>query len=489
MISLIIRNLGRNKNRIRPMIFILALSFMLLLLGNSLLEYSNAAFHTAYTEQISGDMSVSAIGESTFSLFGSDALLIGEYIIPPTMDNYDSLKAAVEQLSGTVGTAGVVTSLSRAEFRGRSTDHVLFGVDFLEYAEFFPDLDIIKGSFPPAGRPGILIQQDRFDELVSQFAADNPEDLLGESILLTAAYDNTFTIREVPLTGVIRYPVMDQALQTVALVDVDTARALNGYVYGSTADVLIPESQQRFIDGDIDDLFGEADDIFASPDESSEQSRDLVQDSFYQNEYADETIAAQNPMEGSWNFLLISLHPHASERRVRAGIHQLGYTPEEGYQVRGWRSTVGGIAQLVWFVQLMLNAGLLFVALGAAIITTNALMLSVLERTKEIGTMRALGAVRSKVSIMIGVETIIVVIGAAGLGLLLGGVAGLVINQLDIVLDNQYIHILFGGGPIGSLVTVRLFVIHLCVAAVLAIAAMVYPLKKALSVGPAKAMS
>ena len=137
----------------------------------------------------------------------------------------------------------------------------------------------------------------------------------------------------------------------------------------------------------------------------------------------------------------------------------------------------------------MFNAGLIFVAVGAAIIATNALVLSVLERTGEIGTMRALGAGRGRVSLMIGLETLVVVMGAAILGIVAGTIATEALNGADYVVNNRYIAILFGGEPIRGAVTSGLVGAHLLAAAGLSACAVVYPLKKALGVSPREAMA
>lgn len=256
MLLLIFRNIRRNGARLRPMVGILGLSFLLLLVGNALLEHSDAAFHSAYTDNLAGDMAVSAVGDATFTLFGSDALLVGEYQVPPTLVNFAGLQRDVTELPQVRASAGVVTSAARVEVGGRRSEQALFGVRFSDYTALFPQLDVVQGDFPSEDRPGMMIQQHQYDNLTARGV--NIE--FGETrATLTVAYDNTFTIREVPITGVYRYPVRDQVLDRVMLVDVQTARALNGYVYGSLDAADIPESQRELFDADLDDLFGAGD--------------------------------------------------------------------------------------------------------------------------------------------------------------------------------------------------------------------------------------
>jgi putative ABC transport system permease protein len=157
--------------------------------------------------------------------------------------------------------------------------------------------------------------------------------------------------------------------------------------------------------------------------------------------------------------------------------------------VRDWYRTVGGNASLVRYLQILFNAGLVFVAVGAAIIATNALVLSVLERTGEIGTMRALGAGRARVALMIAMETLVVVTGSAVVGIVLGALATQALNGADYLVANRYIAILFGGEPVRGIVSSGLVLSHAVAAIVLTAVAVIYPLKKALGVSPREAMA
>ncbi|MFP4153835.1 MAG: ABC transporter permease, partial [Alkalispirochaeta sp.] len=192
---------------------------------------------------------------------------------------------------------------------------------------------------------------------------------------------------------------------------------------------------------------------------------------------------------GAWNFLLVSLRDPADRAGVIGWLERNGYSEDAGYRVRDWYRTVGGNASLVRYLQYLFNAGLVFVALGATIIATNALVLSVLERTKEIGTMRALGGGKGRIGGMIALETLIVVTGAGLLGILAGTVGVHVLNGADVVVENQYIRILFGGESVQGSVSVSLVVNHIVAAVALAAVSVLYPLKRAFAVSPREAMA
>lgn len=469
--ALVLRNIHRNLRRLLPMLGILSVVFLLLVVGNALLAYSGAALYRTYATHVAGDLSLSARGAQSFTIFGSEALLVGEYLVPGVIGDFGQLEAAATAMPEVRATAGVVSALARVTV-GDTRMHSLMGVDFGAYRAFFPALGLVAGRWPEAGERAVVLPESW------------GESVLGQRALLAVAHSASFTLREVPVTGLFRYPVRDEQLDRVALVDPDTARALNGHVYGTVARAAVNGDKLDLLDSDLDDLFAVADE--------AEVSTEAVDINEVEAFFADLTAAeaARTTMEGAWNFLLVALHDRADGPLVRRALERAaGGGSVGGVLVRDWRATVGGTAQLGWFLQLLLNLGLFFVALGAAAIVTNALVLAVLERTREIGTMRALGATRGFIAALIAAETIVVVIGGAIAGVLLGVVALHTIEAAEVVVSNRYLLILFGGGALRGALSGALVVAHFGAAAVLAALAVIYPLKRALGISPTKAMS
>ena len=472
---------------------ILILAFALLIIANALLGTAGDAFRDAYTQNIVGDLTVGAVGESSFTIFGSDALLVGEYLIPPTLVEYDRLRAIAEAHPRVRASAGIVSATARVEIERLRETQVLFGVEFAEYGDLFPDLTVVAGGFPRPGQPGILIQEHRYDE-ISERRGSAPR--IGSPVLITVAYASSFTIREVPLAGVYRYPVSDELLRRVALVDVDTARALNGHLYAAGESAIVPDEHREFAGSDLDDLFGTAEsfaeDETIDPDlpvPTDDRLSDL--EAFFSRDPATPDGTARDatrPVEGAWNYLLVALDRPDAERSVRSAFARAGFSEQNGFVVRNWRDSVGGTALLVRYLQVMVNIGVLFVAFGSAIIATNAIVLSVLERTSELGTMRALGASRARIAALITVETVIVVVGAAMIGIGIGVVGAGLLNAASVTPDNRYLRILFGGESLHASVGVALILRHVLASIGLGVAATVYPLKKAFSIDPARAI-
>jgi putative ABC transport system permease protein len=138
------------------------------------------------------------------------------------------------------------------------------------------------------------------------------------------------------------------------------------------------------------------------------------------------------------------------------------------------------------FVALVL--GVLGVLIGfslaiAAVGLVNSLSLSVLQRRREIGLLRALGLDRRQVRIMVLVESLQLTIAGGLVGLVLGIVYGWAAALTALSSDH---HI---GGYFLPTIPVALVVIVLAAAAVLAVVASLAPTRRATAVSPVTALA
>jgi ABC-type lipoprotein release transport system permease subunit len=87
-----------------------------------------------------------------------------------------------------------------------------------------------------------------------------------------------------------------------------------------------------------------------------------------------------------------------------------------GLQVVDWKEATGIVGQFVLVMRLVLVTALFIIFIVALLIINNAMVLATLERTSEIGTMRAIGAQRGMVVALFLVETIVLGLIAGVLG-------------------------------------------------------------------------
>ncbi len=205
----------------------------------------------------------------------------------------------------------------------------------------------------------------------------------------------------------------------------------------------------------------------------------------------DDASAAYPPSqlgEGLALNVAIRLHDPArvseGQAAVQAAIDRAGLP----LQVIDWRTAAGMIGQLVSVVQVVMVVAVGVMFLVSMVIINNALVMATMERTGEIGTMRAVGAQRGFVIALFVFETLLVGVGASLVGA--AGAAALVgwLGSVGIPAGADIFTILFGGPALyPSLVAtdVLLGVGLVCVVSVLAT---IYPAALAAGVPPVVAL-
>jgi putative ABC transport system permease protein len=187
-------------------------------------------------------------------------------------------------------------------------------------------------------------------------------------------------------------------------------------------------------------------------------------------------LAPAAAVSGFW----LDSDPKADGRQVIDDVQQSLPTIKE-------LSVSGGLAERteytkIFDVLLLVAVGLLGVSVLIALVGVgNTLSLSVLERTRENALLRAMGLTRRQLRGMLAIESLLMALVAAGLGILLGlvygwtGTVALMGSQVDAGV--QY------AVPVRLLVTIAL------VAAVAGLLASVLPARRAARVAPAGALA
>jgi ABC-type lipoprotein release transport system permease subunit len=157
-------------------------------------------------------------------------------------------------------------------------------------------------------------------------------------------------------------------------------------------------------------------------------------------------------------------------------------------QVVDWQAAAGMVGQFIFIVRLVLLVALLIVFGVALVILNNTMVMATMERTNEIGTMRAIGAGRRFVVSMLLAETLALGLVAGGIGSLLG--AGLVklLGAVGVTAPSDVLIFLFGGPRLYPTVGVGHLVGALAVILLVALGSTLYPAWLAIRVQPIEAM-
>jgi putative ABC transport system permease protein len=176
-------------------------------------------------------------------------------------------------------------------------------------------------------------------------------------------------------------------------------------------------------------------------------------------------------------FVMASVEPGASPAQVQRGIEQAtqGFGDIQVLDQAAFRDKYAGqIDQLLGLVTALLAMAILIALFGIV----NTLGLSIFERTRELGLLRAVGMGRRQVKRMIRWESVIIAILGAVLGLAIGAFFGWALQQSLVSEGVTELRI-----PIGQLV------VYLVFAGIVGVIAAIWPARRAARLNVLEAIS
>ncbi len=446
--------------------------------ANSLFENINQGLKKSFVGSFSGDLVLAAASETNFSLFGNEMPIIGEFENIPPLSGYLDIMDSLERLENVEFLSPIVSGAGYLEVDGVKTAVPVFGIDPDTYFNVCSDIEIVEGSIDKLKNNGIFINTALLGIIEKKL---NRTLKIGEPVTLSMYSDGSFRIRTALFAGVHSYIGRTKTLERVVLTDPVIVRSLANY---TLSHVVNEQSSNSDIDDfEMDDLFSdEGNDVSASENTES-FSLEKLEDTL--SEDSDEIVYATDA--SSWSFILLK----AQTDREKKLIKKVSSIVDKNYsevKTMGWREAAGLSAQAVFALHSAFNGGMVFIVLGAVLVIMNALVISVLERTGEIGTMRAIGADKNFIRYLFVAESMILVMASAFIGIIIGALMSLIVSVNGIPLKNEVLINMFGGEYIKPAVTISGMLAHLSAAFVIASVAWIYPVSVAVKIQPASVM-
>lgn len=186
----------------------------------------------------------------------------------------------------------------------------------------------------------------------------------------------------------------------------------------------------------------------------------------------------------------IILEDPARLRQTQRAVQQASDQAGLGLKALDWETASGVVGQFVITLRIVLVVSILIFFVVALVIINNAMVMATLQRVKEIGTMRAIGAQRRFVLTMLLVETAAVglVFGLGGAAL--GGVAVWGIRAGGgIPATNDMLNFLFAGPSLMPTLGGTAVALSILVVVVVSVLSGFYPALLAMRVTPVEAMA
>ncbi|GHV96816.1 hypothetical protein AGMMS50293_31360 [Spirochaetia bacterium] len=301
-------------------------------------------------------------------------------------------------------------------------------------------------------------------------------------MLLTTGSALGFKIREVPLVGIYHYKNPGPFMNEVVIIDPQTVRALQSIQVAST--------EMDFDAGD--DVFGlldiEMDSLFDADEEKYAVTENVFSvenlESFLKSF---ETEEPESLAGGDWNFIILRVNKGVSSASVIDSLNKK--LAPYGVLAVGWRIAAGQSAILLLFMQAFFNGGIFIVSVAGIIAAVNILLISLFKRTREIGTLRAIGSGDIFIRLLVMGENTVLAIIAGALALGCGYIAIKILNTVGLVIPNTLVASLLGGEILQLSFIPAVAAYSFGAALFLGIAASVFPVEMAIRIEPVVAVN
>jgi putative ABC transport system permease protein len=484
LIRIAFRNLLEHKAKSLIIGILLGLGVIILVVGNSFMDTAAQGVKDTFIANYTGDIFVAAKSKEAVSLFGASSMM-GGGDQTKNLPYYDKVMAKLRSTPGMIEATSQVTGYGMAALKGyedvdkdeNSTNFLLlFGIDPSTYYKLFTTAKPVMGSLLQPGQSGLVVSKATYDRLSKKSGVQLK---IGDTIVVTGMGHAGFKIRSVPLVGVVSFKSDSEATDFISYADVDTVRILSGLTLGNDDDTPVTDEQKSLLAANEDDLFSGGETVTTAAKTTMTKPAAKVTAAAHKVAQAD---------TGAWYFAMARLK---NPRQAPVVIAELNvWFAKEGIDAvaSDWKTAAGPFASSIDVVRIVFNIAIIIVAVVAIIIMMNTLVISVIERTGEIGTMRALGAQKGYVRRMFLVETlaIAVVFGLIGTVLAFGAVG--VLNALHLTASNPFLKILFAGSVLHMSINPVSVIWSLVLVGFVAVVAHLYPVSLALKIEPVRAM-
>ncbi|MFW5799984.1 MAG: FtsX-like permease family protein, partial [Spirochaetota bacterium] len=353
----------------------------------------------------------------------------------------------------------------------------------------------IEGETIPEGEKGIIISKVFIDNLSNR--REKYKDLfkVGNTIKLSSfSKTGTVSIIKLKIYGILDMAGSDFAILS-NIVDFNTFQKLLGYDAESKVLSLeqikkLEENKEYFEeDADIESLIS-GDIMSQEKTESLEESeKETETEKETDKDYIEEKLQ-QEEGTGATQYIVIRLKDPSKMKQVVNDLNnKLKNNKDLPYKAVNYIQASGSLGDFISFFTILVTVIILIIQVISIIIITNSVLMGILERVNEIGTMRAIGAQRTYIFGLIYSESIILSIAASIIGVGLSLLGLWIVGAIKIPAENIITAILFGGEWLSPTTNILNILIAVAVITITTIIATSYPVRIATKISPLEAIN
>jgi putative ABC transport system permease protein len=498
LFRLALRNLVAHKAKSLIVGSIIALGVIVLVAGISFMDTAALGLRRSFIENFTGDVMISGKAGAPISLFGVQSM--GGTEGTPEIPRYEEVVAHLRAHPGVKGVTPQITGANQINIEGNDFANVdslvfLFGIDPAGYRAMFDNLDLVSGRYLQPGEQGILLSSSQVASLDKELKTDIK---VGDTLIIQ---NFGTSIRAVTVRGIFQFKRSNAALNMISYIDAASLRALEGMTApggpagpapgGTAAAAPLPEGTDTSLlgkDANEAELFGGTGNVVKVAPRKTPGAAPAAP------RLSSSALAATTPAAtaatgpASWQFIVLSLQDPGEAPRFIAETNAWFAANGIDAAAAGWQKAAGPFATIPSLIRILLVAAILIVSVVAVIIIMNTLVGSVIERTSEIGTMRALGAKKGFVWRMFFIETLTISIVFGLIGTLIGAAIVAVLNAASVPAANPILQLLVGGPVIRPVISASALGASIIVFVMIGVIAHLYPVAVALKIPPIRAI-
>ncbi|MEO6097412.1 MAG: FtsX-like permease family protein [Fibrobacteria bacterium] len=524
------RNLFRHRGQSLVIGTILFLGAFLMTLGNGVITGMDRGLRNTVVNGFTGDLILVPERQESDNVF---LQMMGRGIQP--LYGFPAIDSVLRGIPYVARYLPIGKNMAMVlnEDEGNATPLYLLGVDFARYAKMFPgSLALKDGRFPRPGMPGLLLPtggrkgiHDRANTWFVPASRDSsigavgagagaetqrdtvPKDAIVRSSMVMLGFneDNSTTDIRLDVDGIFRFRSLNTIFGNFALVDIESYRQCLGYFQASerTQGRMSGRDSALFSLGeeDLDAQFGMQSELApaVSPVRKVRRVRKEKAPPLPDSTVTVESPVMQTPTtrglaatadldQGAYNLVLVLLEPGADAAKSMTDLNGRFQDAKIGVRAVGWKDSLGPIGSMATLIKGALFLFVSFLFVVAVIIIINTLTMAALERTPELGMMRAIGARKGFVSLMFLAETGLLSLFFGGLGIVSGAVTVEIVSLFKIASENDVLQLFFGGDTFRPALSAGDFLLGFTQLGLVALAAVLYPLRIARRVSPLDAV-
>lgn len=502
IIKLAIRNLREHKSKTIIISMFILFGVAIVVMGNSFLESINRGLERDFRANVTGDITISVMPEkgTVIDVFGVNSMNIsGEIPQIPALTDLERVEQILAETEGIkkesklISAQVILSKDAEIDFSVLTDDDkdigimdlpisMLFAGETGTFWELFPDLKMIEGHYPTPGSNEIIVDTRVVEGFVKTWGKTLE---IGDDVLLASMGG---VIREGKVVGIFKPANEYSAMFQSVYCEPGLARAFAELTYASSFSQELPDTVDLSLsDLSEEDLFN-SDDLFGDIEDDTSILANTID---FDNILGDTSLRDElnKTDDGSWQFVLAKLdNPYADKRTV---LQLNKRFKEEGINANAmtWKMAAYSYSGTVEGIGFIFNLLIIILAIVVFIIIMNTMVVSVIERTSEIGTMRAIGAEKKFVKRLFNSEALILTALSSFAGIIFAFICMLIFNSFNIAITNSIAKMILGGGLLHFTPTPAIIITTIVVALLGSVISNRYPVKSALKITPIKALS